>query len=95
MEALRHLPAYENAIKERFERCLDLYLCARTRRRKLQMDPDSLLPKLPPLRDLRPFPSQNTMTFKGHRGRVRSISVSPGGQWLASGHPYIPYPIYT
>lgn len=29
---LRQVPAYANFIKERFERCLDLYLCPRVRR---------------------------------------------------------------
>lgn len=29
------VPAYAHFIKERFERCLDLYLCPRTRRKRL------------------------------------------------------------
>lgn len=29
------VPAYASFIKERFERCLDLYLCPRTRRKRL------------------------------------------------------------
>ncbi|RYY35360.1 hypothetical protein EON62_02550, partial [archaeon] len=45
--SLRLVPLYANGIRERFERCLDLYLCPRTMRRKMQVDPDSLLPKLP------------------------------------------------
>lgn len=31
---------YENFIKERFERCLDLYLCPRALRKTPQVDPD-------------------------------------------------------
>lgn len=34
-DCLRRVPAYEHFIKERFERCLDLYLCPRTRRKRL------------------------------------------------------------
>ena len=36
-DALRLVPAYAEFIKERFERCLDLYLCPRTRRRRMQV----------------------------------------------------------
>ena len=36
-DALRLVPAYAEFIKERFERCLDLYLCPRTRRRRVQV----------------------------------------------------------
>lgn len=36
-DALRRVPAYENFIKERFERCLDLYLCPRTRIKRLHI----------------------------------------------------------
>ena len=45
--ALRQVPAYARAVRERFERCLDLYLCPRLTRKKLDMDPEDLLPKLP------------------------------------------------
>lgn len=32
--SLRAVPAYTDFIKERFERCLDLYLCPRVRRKR-------------------------------------------------------------
>jgi ribosome biogenesis protein ERB1 len=44
---LRHVEFYDRLINERFERCLDLYLCPRARRKKLDIDPDTLIPKLP------------------------------------------------
>jgi ribosome biogenesis protein ERB1 len=56
-KSLRHVPMYADFIKERFNRCLDLYLCPRAIKRKLQVDPDTLLPKLPDPKDLRPFPT--------------------------------------
>ncbi|KAG0478999.1 hypothetical protein HPP92_013718 [Vanilla planifolia] len=34
-ESLRSVPAYENALKDGFERCLDLYLCPRTRKKRV------------------------------------------------------------
>jgi len=45
---LRHVPAYSPAVRERFERSLDLYLCPRAVRQKMAMvDPETLLPSLP------------------------------------------------
>ncbi|KAI9843000.1 MAG: Ribosome biogenesis protein erb1 [Thelocarpon superellum] len=84
-DALRKVPGYDQFVKERFERSLDLYLAPRIRRNKLNIDPDSLLPKLPSPEDLRPFPTTCATIFRGHRGRVRSLDVDPAGIWLASG----------
>ncbi|KAI8825959.1 NUC169 domain-containing protein, partial [Fimicolochytrium jonesii] len=81
---LRSVPGYDRFIQERFDRCLDLYLCPRIVKKKLNIDPDSLIPKLPNPRDLKPFPSQLAITFKGHSARVRHFSMDPSGQWLAS-----------
>lgn len=83
--ALRLVPGYAEVIKERFERCLDLYLAPRVRRNKLNIDPESLIPKLPSPQDLRPFPSRCTHIMTGHTGRVRCLDTSPDGNWLATG----------
>eukprot|EP01132_Coremiostelium_polycephalum_P007957 gene7957-9787_t len=83
---MRHIPIYNKLIKERFERCLDLYLCPRTQKvRTVIKDPKKLLPQLPKPQDLRPFPSHEELLFLGHGARVRTISINPTGQWLASG----------
>ena len=84
-ESLRKVPGYENFLKEKFERCLDLYLAPRVRRNKLNIDPESLLPKLPSPEELRPFPTTCAIVFKGHEGRIRSLAIDPSGVWLASG----------
>ncbi|KAL2042879.1 hypothetical protein N7G274_004639 [Stereocaulon virgatum] len=84
-DALRKVPGYTRFIKEKFERCLDLYLAPRVRRSKLNIDPESLLPKLPSPEDLRPFPTMCATKFLGHAGRVRSLAIDPTGNWLASG----------
>ncbi|KAF2813189.1 ribosome biogenesis protein ERB1 [Mytilinidion resinicola] len=84
-DALRKVPGYESFVKEKFERCLDLYLAPRVRRNKLNIDPESLLPKLPSPEELRPFPTTCAAVFRGHEGRVRSVSVDPHGVFLASG----------
>ncbi|KZZ97231.1 bop1 [Ascosphaera apis ARSEF 7405] len=84
-DSLRKVPGYEAFIKEKFERCLDLYLAPRVRRSKLNIDPESLLPKLPSPEELRPFPTTCATLFRGHTGRVRSLAIDPSGIWLASG----------
>lgn len=57
-DVLRKVPAYENLIREKFNRCLDLYLCPRARRKKLTIDPESLIPEIPKPSDLKPFPTR-------------------------------------
>jgi WD40 repeat protein len=49
------------------------------------VDPESLIPNLPKPSELKPFPSQLCLEYKGHTHRIRSIAASPDGQWLASG----------
>ncbi|KAL7811629.1 BOP1NT domain-containing protein [Trichoderma gracile] len=84
-DALRKVPAYGEFVKERFERCLDLYLAPRVRKNRLNIDPSSLLPKLPRPEELRPFPTVCQTIFRGHASRVRSVAFSPDGEWIASG----------
>ena len=84
-DSLRKVPGYDKFLKEKFERCLDLYLAPRVRRNKLNIDPESLLPKLPSPEELRPFPTICAAVFRGHEGRIRSLAVDLTGTWLASG----------
>lgn len=84
-ESLRKVPGYDKFVKEKFGRCLDLYLAPRIRRNKLNIDPETLLPKLPSPEELRPFPTTCATVFYGHEGRVRSLALDPSGVWLASG----------
>ncbi|KAG9253548.1 NUC169 domain-containing protein [Emericellopsis atlantica] len=84
-DALRKVPGYGEFVKERFERCLDLYLAPRIRKNRLNIDPNSLLPKLPRPEELKPFPTLCQTIFKGHEGRVRTAAFSPDGEWIASG----------
>ncbi|KAJ6309473.1 hypothetical protein OIU77_015270 [Salix suchowensis] len=81
----RSIPAYENAVKDSFERCLDLYLCPRVRKKRINIDPESLKPKLPSRKDLKPYPATCYLEYKGHRGAVMSISTETSGHWSASG----------
>eukprot|EP00835_Amoeboradix_gromovi_P000102 NODE_4_length_55019_cov_0.425091.p4 type:complete len:686 gc:universal NODE_4_length_55019_cov_0.425091:14519-12462(-) len=82
---LRHVPTYESFVKERFYRCLDLYLCPRVKRERVVADPDELLPLLPDPEDLKPFPDTLSVVYRGHQAPVRALAPSPCGQWLLSG----------
>lgn len=84
-KCLRAVPAFPRFIHERFERCLDLYLCPRQRKMRVNVDPEDLIPKLPKPKDLQPFPTTQALVYRGHTNLVRCISVSPTGQWLVSG----------
>ncbi|PVU95024.1 hypothetical protein BB559_002848 [Furculomyces boomerangus] len=83
--SLREVPLYSNLISERFQRSLDLYLAPRMQRTKLNIDPDSLIPKLPDPKDLLPYPTKKSVSYDGHTDLVRSISVDHSGTWLLTG----------
>ncbi|KAI7900427.1 NUC169 domain-containing protein [Cokeromyces recurvatus] len=82
---LRHVPAYDKFIQERFQRCLDLYLAPRVRKNRLNIDPESLIPKLPSPKDLRPFPTHQSISYEGHTARIRALSIHPNGLYALSG----------
>ncbi|KAF6205239.1 hypothetical protein GE061_019406 [Apolygus lucorum] len=82
--SLRQVPAYKRFIRERFMRCLDLYMCPRAIKMKLTIEPEELVPQLPSPADLQPFPTTASIYYKGHTDMVRSISVDPTGQFMAS-----------
>ncbi|KAK3341736.1 NUC169 domain-containing protein [Lasiosphaeria hispida] len=83
--ALRKVPAWDTLVNDRFERCMDLYLAPRVRKNRLNIDPNSLLPKLPSPSELKPFPTVAQTIFRGHDGRVRSVAIDPTGLAVASG----------
>ena len=62
----------------------DLYLCPRKMKRRLNIDPQTLIPQLPRPKELKPFPNSLCSVFAGHVGAVRSLTVSPDGQYVAS-----------
>lgn len=84
-KSLRQVPYYDRYIRERFLRCLDLYLCPRAKRTKVTVQPEDLIPKLPSPRDLQPFPTVESMVYRGHKDLVRAISIEPKGQYIVTG----------
>eukprot|EP00435_Cladocopium_sp_Y103_P057442 s497_g19.t1 len=83
-DCLRHVPGYKDFMVERFKRCLDLYLVPRALKQRMNVDPESLLPKLPSPKDLRPFPTHISVSYEGHSGMVRAVAVEASGRYLAT-----------
>ncbi|KAI9215802.1 WD40-repeat-containing domain protein, partial [Blastocladiella britannica] len=54
-------------------------------KKQVEVDPESLIPKLPDPKDLEPFPTSLSLVFRGHVSRVRTFSLSPSGQFLLTG----------
>ncbi|KAN0064127.1 Ribosome biogenesis protein erb1 [Thecaphora frezii] len=86
-KALRLVPGYANFVRERLDRCLDLYMAPRMTRKRIDLtDPESLVPKLPSPKELRPFPTVTGVVYPHPEGvRVRCLSVDPKGAWLLTG----------
>ncbi|XP_064073157.1 ribosome biogenesis protein BOP1 homolog isoform X1 [Vanessa tameamea] len=83
--SLREVPAYPRYVRERFLRCLDLYLAPRAIKMRLTINAEDLVPKLPSPRDLQPFPTSEVLRITGHEALVRSVDFDPSGQYIVSG----------
>uniref|UniRef100_A0A7N8XDP2 Ribosome biogenesis protein BOP1 n=1 Tax=Mastacembelus armatus TaxID=205130 RepID=A0A7N8XDP2_9TELE len=70
--SLRQVPAFPRFIHERFERCLDLYLCPRQRKLRVNVNPEDLIPKLPKPKDLQPFPTTQSLVHTSQKCPHRS-----------------------
>ncbi|XP_955281.1 uncharacterized protein TA18270 [Theileria annulata] len=79
--SMRLVPVYPNLIVERFNRCLQLLMCPRAVKLKMNVDPESLLPKLPSPSELGPYPKIVSVEyrFKG----LKRLSVDCTGRFLA------------
>lgn len=81
---LRRVPAYTNNLIERFQRCLDLYLCPRSVKMRMNVDPDSLLPQLPSPESLRPFPTRLGVSFESSdASAATSVAFDSTSTYLA------------
>ncbi|KAM3140913.1 hypothetical protein pb186bvf_006924 [Paramecium bursaria] len=54
---LRNVPSSEMLARDMFNRCLDLYLAPRIRRKKLDMKSSDFVPQIPKPDELKPFPT--------------------------------------
>jgi ribosome biogenesis protein ERB1 len=83
--ALRLTPAYPSLMRERFDRCLDLYLAPRAVKKRMQVDPTDLLPQLPSPEELKPFPCRLGREYIGHKSVVTCVDVHSSGQYIVTG----------
>ena len=81
---LRRIPRYDNLIEEELERCCDLFLSARTIRKKLDLKENDVLPNLPKPEELRPFPTKQCIIYNGHESSIRALCCDPNGNVLIS-----------
>ncbi|ORM41174.1 Ribosome biogenesis protein bop1 [Babesia sp. Xinjiang] len=80
-DCLRKVGSYENLILERFRRCLQLYLCPRAVKMKMDVDPETLYPKLPDINTLRPFPTKLAVEYRIEG--TQKIVADATGSWVA------------
>ncbi|EKX73422.1 conserved hypothetical protein [Theileria equi strain WA] len=82
-DCLRRVGVYENLIVERFRRCLQLYLCPRAIKLKMNVDPESLYPKLPNVNELRPFPTKQSVEYRLGDSAYK-LAVDCTGRWISA-----------
>jgi len=51
----------------------------------LTIQADHLIPKLPSPRDLQPYPTIQSLIYKGHTDIIRTISIEPKGEYIVTG----------
>lgn len=83
--SLREVPAYKDFTQDILNRSFDLYLCPRVKRNRIQVNAEDLLPELPKPSDLQPFPTVQSIVYRGHEADVLCVCVEPIGQFIASG----------
>ena len=91
-DALRRVPAYPKMVNERFERCLDLYLCPRMRSRKGERTAENLQRRMaeekrktPKPSELKPFPRTLSIEYSTGGGEGEGRGEGKGG-WEGKGH---------
>eukprot|EP00756_Hemistasia_phaeocysticola_P010553 Hpha_TRINITY_DN15029_c5_g12::TRINITY_DN15029_c5_g12_i1::g.125587::m.125587/K14824/ERB1, BOP1; ribosome biogenesis protein ERB1 len=83
-DALRKVPFYKNTLRERYQRCLDLFMFTRKKKSKVNIKPESLLPDLPRPDELKPFPQKLGFVYTGHTGPTRWVAPNPSGEYIAT-----------
>lgn len=62
-------------------------MCPRVKKSRLNIDPESLLPKLPDLSDLRPYPNAiGLRTISGSNSPITCMDINSTGHWILTGY---------
>ena len=84
-DALRRVPSYAPFVLERFQRCLDLYLCPRVSKTRLNINPKDMLPPLPSPKELRPYPNARCLRTSATATRWSRSPSTPAGSGCCPG----------
>jgi len=84
-DALRKIPKYAKLIEENYDRCCDLVISSRFVKKKNDMKIEDILPVLPKPEELKPFPTKENVSYKGHNSFVNALVSDPSGKFLISG----------
>lgn len=63
-DCLRHVPFSERYLYEREERVKDLMMATRVEKKRVATTPDAILPEIPKLVDLKPYPSHAGLQYR-------------------------------
>lgn len=86
--SLQLIPSYKKIIQEQYKRCLQLYLGLRKiekKKKNINIYKQLKNKTLETAKDQCKFPEKYHLEFKTHTDNVTNISISPSGEWLASG----------
>jgi ribosome biogenesis protein ERB1 len=84
-DALRKIPKYAKLIEENYDRCCDLVISSRFVKKKNDMKIEDILPVLPKPEELKPFPTKENVSYKGHNSFANALVCDPSGKFLISG----------
>ena len=71
---LRHVPAHSSYIRDRHERCSDLFLAARIRKKEPRIQENYGLSVMPSPADLKPYPRLHSFTFVGPEMKAQALA---------------------
>lgn len=80
--SLRGLAANPCAFPEQFERLMSLYLAPRQLKQRVSMRSRELLPPLPDVEEMRPFPAKCISRANFRQNPLKAVDVSPDGNFL-------------
>ena len=84
-DSLRKIPFYKDLLPENFYRMCDLFMSSRVIRKKKDIKEEDLIPQLPKPKELKPFPTMESVIYRGHASNVVALCMDPNGRFMVSG----------